>query len=532
MQYTNSYFTLDIEDNEIYMNYYPAVSDGEKLKIPEVTEILDRNKIENYDLNVIKETLLRAEQPTRVRICNQGAYQFDETMEIKVTPDAMYAVVRFYPPSNKGKRMSESEIRRDLEYHKVTYGIQDDVIEKHIASPEYFKNILVAVGQKPVQGKDGYITYHFDTDRKAKPRLKDDGTVDFHQLDNIAHVRKGDILADITPAIKGEMGYNVYGGQLPPEKVIKVYFKYGKNIKISEDQLQLISDVDGYAVLEGDRVFVSNLYEIENDVDNSTGDVAFNGSILVRGNVRTGFKLKADGDIEVYGVVEGAELDAGGDVILHRGIQGMNRCVIRAKGNLVCGFIESATISAEGNIEAGSIFNSNVSAKGEIKVSGKGGSIIGGYVRATNLIEATSIGTTMGSSTAVEVGIDPSIRDRIKEIEIQIKNKTAEVDKLDQLLAVFRKKQELGTLDKEKQGMINQFTKTIIMDKTEIKTLQNEYEEKMDSLSTDVNAKIMVVKDIHSGTKITISGNFIILHDTLSHCQFTLKNGEIVSGIW
>ena len=45
-----------------------------------------------------------------------------------------------------------------------------------------------------------------------------------------------------------------------------------------------------------------------------------------------------------------------------------------------------------------------------------------------------------------------------------------------------------------------------------------------------VNAKIMVVKDIHSGTKITISGNFIILHDTLSHCQFTLKNGEIVSG--
>ena len=76
MQYTNSYFTLDIEDNEIYMNYYPAVSDGEKLKIPEVTEILDRNKIENYDFNVIKETLLRAEQPTRVRICNQGESLF------------------------------------------------------------------------------------------------------------------------------------------------------------------------------------------------------------------------------------------------------------------------------------------------------------------------------------------------------------------------------------------------------------------------------------------------------------------------
>lgn len=532
MQYKNSYFVLDIDEDRVYMNFYPAVSGGERLKISEIGDYLERNGIQDYDLKSINDIIQDAEQPTRFKISNRGALQINETMDLKITPDGMYAIIRFFPPSSKGERMKEQEIRRDIEYHKIKFGVNEELLQKMVSQPEYFRNLIIAAGVPPVQGHDGSITYHFNTDKKVKPKLNEDGTVDFHKLDNIAHVKKGDVLAVITPVDRGKSGCNVYGAEIRPDKVTKVNFNRGNNLSISEDGLQLISDVDGYASLEGDKVFVSDVYDVPADVDNSTGDIEFNGAVVIRGNVRTGFRVKSGGNIEVYGVVEGAELEAGGDIILHRGVQGMNRCEIRAQGNLVSKFIESADVSVEGYVNAESILNSQVSAHGDIIVSGKGGSIIGGMVRSATLIEAATIGTAMGVSTSVEVGVDPAIKDRLKEIDETIKNKTAEINKLDQLVTLFRKKQEMGILEPDKLKMISQFTKTIILDKADIKELGIERERKQSLACENEEAKVKVIKDIHQGTKISISGEFIILNDTFSHCQYTKRDGEIVSSIW
>ena len=135
-------------------------------------------------------------------------------------------------------------------------------------------------------------------------------------------------------------------------------------------------------------ISVSNVYEVQADVDTSTGDIEYNGSVNVKGNVRTGFKIRAKGDVEISGVVEGALIIADGDVILHRGIQGMGRCQIIAKGNLVSRFIESAVVAVNGYIETDTILHSKITAKGDIFVRGKNGNIIGGNVRSTSLIEA------------------------------------------------------------------------------------------------------------------------------------------------
>ena len=135
---------------------------------------------------------------------------------------------------------------------------------------------------------------------------------------------------------------------------------HGKNIELTEDGLQLISLVDGHATLEGDRVFVSDNYDVPADVDNSTGDIEYNGSVTIKGNVRTGFSVHANGNVEIFGVVEGASIYADGDIILHRGIQGMGKGKLVCKGNLISKFIESADVSAEGYIETDTILHSNV----------------------------------------------------------------------------------------------------------------------------------------------------------------------------
>ena len=125
-----------------------------------------------------------------------------------------------------------------------------------------------------------------------------------------------------------------------------------------------------------DKVFVSNIYEVE-DVDASTGDINYDGNVLVKGNVRSGYTIIAKGNIEVNGVIEGAVLRTDGDILLKRGIQGMGKADVECEGNLVAKFIENARVVAGGFIQADSIMHSKVSAKGEIEISGKKGFVTG-----------------------------------------------------------------------------------------------------------------------------------------------------------
>ena len=527
MDYKNSYFELVIGERNVAMKYYPPVAGGEALTMDEIIEYLDEHGIKDYDIKKINENLITATKPVKFVISDETAYQIDEVMKVKVTPDKMYAIARFYPPSEGRKRADLDELERDLSAMKITNGILTDVLKKHVAYPEYCKNIIVAMGTKPVQGTKASIEYKFQTDRKAKPRLNDDGTVDFHHLDNISHVKKGDVLAILTKEDPGKSGMDIYGTEVRPAKVERLVLKHGNNIEMTEDGLQLISQVDGHVTLEGDRVFVSNNFDVAADVDNSTGDIDYNGSVTVKGNVRTGFSINAKGNVEIFGVVEGANIYAEGDIILHRGIQGMGKGRLECKGNLISKFIESAEVCVDGYIETDTILHSNISAKGDIYVRGKNGNIIGGKVRSTSLIEATRIGSTMGTMTEVEVGTDPSVSARLHEIKGLINDKSEERKKLEQLVSLLRKKQDAGMLEPDKLPLIQSTTKNMILLDSDMKKLTDEYNELSELIAGNKNAKIQARSDVYAGTKVVIAGDFILIHDDLAHVRFKKEKGEI-----
>ncbi len=120
-----------------------------------------------------------------------------------------------------------------------------------------------------------------------------------------------------------------------------------------------------------EKIIVNNIYEVAGNVGSSTGDITFDGSIVVHGNVITGFRVEATEDIEVMGGVEGATILAGGMITLHSGIQGMGKSNIQCGGDLHTKFIEQADVACGGNIYSEAILHSKVSCKGEIIVDGK-----------------------------------------------------------------------------------------------------------------------------------------------------------------
>lgn len=526
MQDKNGYFEIVNGDDSVTMRCYPPTGGGQPLKVEDVSNFLDRVGVKNYDIITINNLISRDDICEEI-ISNETCFSFDESMEIMVTADKMQGIARFYPCSSDGSRMSKDEIIRTLNQGGIRYGILDKAIDNFIENPEYCKNILIAKGTNPTEGTDATIEYFFKTDKNAKPQLNEDGTVDFHHLNNISNVKVGQVLAALTPENPGVPGTSVLGEIVNPPKVKKLSLKYGKYIKISEDKLKIISEVDGHATLENEKVFVSNNYDVPADVDNSTGDISYNGSVTVKGNVRTGFSVEADGDVEVFGVVEGAKIVAGGNIILHRGIQGMGKSEIRTKGNIISKFIESADVIVDGYIETDTILNSNVSAKGDIYVRGKNASLIGGNVRSTTLIEAAVIGSPMGTSTSVEVGTDPAVRDRIKKLKESIENKKAENEKLQQILTVLRKKKDMGILEEEKLPMLSQLTKTILLNTTEINDAKEEMESTEKLLQENENARIRATKSIHQGTKVTVAGDYIYIHKEVIHSEFMRHRSEI-----
>src|SRR5699024_4874306 len=95
--------------------------------------------------------------------------------------------------------------------------------------------------------------------------------------------------------------------------------------------------------LKDGRVIVSEVFEVDN-VDNKVGNIDFNGTVIVKENVLNGFQIRAEGDVEVRGVVEGAYIENNGDIVVKQGIQGYNRLTIKTKGNVVTKFVENAIL--------------------------------------------------------------------------------------------------------------------------------------------------------------------------------------------
>lgn len=524
----NAFFQVIRSNRGTGIKFFPPLGGGEELNATEVLKYLEKEKIDIDDLGSLNQGLKKGKsEEVTVWLSAKSGYAIQEFMMVTSVKEEMFAVARFYPPSNDGKRMPKEEILRELGYIGVKYGIDEKMIDDFIANPNYCTNYVIARGKPVVQGKDARIEYCFHTDRKARPKRNEDGSVDFHQLNNISHIKEGDVLAKLIPADMGKSGMNIRGQEVKPRKVEQKRFQYGKNISVSEDGLSLISQVNGHAVLEGESVFVSNVFDVPGDVDNSTGDIQYEGNVLVHGTVKTGFRIEASGDVEVLGAVEGAVIKAGGQIILHHGMQGMKKGMLEAEGNIIARFIESATVTTSGFVEVDSIIQSQVSAKEEIVVNGSKGFIIGGVVRSFSTVSAKTIGSPMGISTVVSAGTDPALKDRAKEITEQLKKETEQLKQIAALVDMYQKKQKAGKLSKDNIPLYIKAVENLKALKEQNVNLNSELEELNRQMDENKNACIKVLQDIFPGVRIIISEEQMLVNQVLSHCRFVKEEGTI-----
>ncbi len=527
MENRNGYFQLLVEENKTSLKMYPPEGEGALFPIGDLFSYLDRLKI-SYDMVQVKRYYDGLKSvPLVMPLDRENHYAEREVMIINIAEDKMAVTARFMAPSNNGEKMDMTEILGDLLHQGIKAGVKKDAIEEFLSKREYCKDYLIAEGKGATRGEDAYIEYYFNTDLSMKPTENEDGSVDFRNLNNISPVHEGDLLARLYKEKPGEMGYNVQGEKIRPPEVKRCRLLFGSNVRRNEDKTELYSMVNGHVTLSNDQVSVSNVYDVE-DVGNATGNINYDGTVDIKGNVNSGFKVYAKGDIVVGGVVEGAELEAEGEIILKRGIQGGGRAKVKAKGNVVAKFIEGATVSAEGFIRTESILHSNVSAKGEIEVSGRKGFVTGGTVRSLSMITAKNIGSETGGSARLEVGIDPVLKERYNILGKEIKDTEEQMAKVYPVLIAFGKRIGRGEkMEEEKMTQMRALTKTYSAMESDVKNKKKEYAEIKECLATDADACIKVTGMIYPGASIAISDVSMNIKSRDQYCRFIKEGGEV-----
>ena len=341
---------------------------------------------------------------------------------------------------------NEKDLRRFLEANEIVYGILEDAVKSIFQEGKYDQPVLVALGKRVENDKDGAVKLFFDTEIRPKSDVK--GNIDYKELNLVQNVKKGDKLAEVTPPEKGAEGCTIFGKKVAPKEGVKPTLPKGENTYPDPNNPDiLLAEIDGAAKLKGFLVNVEPAFQIKGDVDFETGNIEFVGSVVVGGDVKNGFMIKAKGDIQVNGVVEDAIIEAGGDVLIKMGFIGRGEGKIVAQGKVTANYCVGENIISEGDINIIEyVMHSKIQTKGKLFVKDKKGLIVGGECYAVKGIEANTIGNESYTATSVVAGIDKEIGEQLRLKRAYLWKNAENITEIDK---VIKKIQRLRLVKKD-----------------------------------------------------------------------------------
>lgn len=294
---------------------------------------------------------------------------------VTLSEDAMEAWICFHTEAP----VPVAELRAGLEAAGVVAGIDEFLLQDLAEAHRVGQHYCIARGLPPDEG----LEFAFALTPDSSPRRLPDGRVDFFNLNTVQNVVQQQILVSALPPEARKPGLTVTGVPLPPPKHAVSLPKAGTNVALAPDGQALIALINGYPSLRGDTLHVEPTYTLSGNVDFAVGNLTCVSHLVVTGDVKGGFSIKAAGDVTVHGVVEAARIEAGGHLRLYSNVFGNHRASLRSGQSVEAAFIDAATVEARRDIVlARGARHSTLHAGGSIRVQGSASQVVGGELRA------------------------------------------------------------------------------------------------------------------------------------------------------
>ena len=387
---------------------------------------------------------------------------FNGVVEVRIAQNLMSAELAALPAGERGTMPSEEYVRELIRSKGVAFGVNKDElrvfmarISKGIAAQE---KTVVATGLPAVKGDDGHVEFCFNTESSPAPAINPDGSADYKSISIVTAVGAGTVLARLYPPSKGTQGMDILGRVIKARDGVPAALPVGANTAIPNgDQTSLISLMDGIVSFDGTAVSVVEGYAIPGNVDYSTGNISYERTIAINGDVKSGFEVNCGGDLQVNGLIEDSRVTVKGNVLCRYGFVGTGKGVIDAGGDVNLTYMKNQTLISQGNVNiAKEAINCNILARKSIKIYGHSLSAAGGTLISTESIVVKTVGNISGIKTTLQIDPEPEFVDEMLKMTAAVEQHRSNIKKLTQSLETMpaSKKQDKELVRKLKTAVI------------------------------------------------------------------------------
>lgn len=452
------------------------------------------------------EEAAASEQPAAPIIATRQ----DASFEVLIAEDMMTATVSL-TNAYGGKKVNAREILIDANKRGINHGLDTQKITQlaakaRTAEPGAVFNEIIANGTPPKHGIDGELEKIAWTlkDRILKPEKQSDGSVDMRNLGPVISCQIDDEMMRRHPPKPGEYGYGVTGTEIPFNQGKDYKLHVGEGTKISDqDQDLLVATRPGLPRLIDFGMTVDDVLELDR-VDLSTGNIEFNGSILIKDNVAEEMVVKATGDISIGGIIESATVEAQGDILIGNGIIGRklgedsdeHSVSVSAKKDIYAKYAQNADlICGQDIIMKEYLFNCSTQAGNSIWVGRENvadGHLMGGRAAAGRQITAGYIGAESGSSAKIDLSLMVlQMRDDVQQLETEQREQQELFIKLTDTVRQLRQmgERKKSAADKAQEMLLEQEQRAKEIDNT-IETKRQERQELLEQVALVAHRKL------------------------------------------
>jgi uncharacterized protein (DUF342 family) len=229
----------------------------------------------------------------------------------------------------------------------------------------------------------------------------DEARVDFKDSGRIFTVACADVVAHLYPGEPGHDGICVRGEPIVLPDGELVGDVLGEGVSLDADGRTIRATQSGRVVHFENVLSVLQVYQIESDVDFSTGNIRFDGHVIVKGSVLDEFEIECK-SLEVEGSVGAATIFVEADAVLSGGINGNGKCRLFIGGRCEAKYVNQVTAHIGGDlvVERG-ITNSEIICWGGLSAS----RVVGGKSSARMGYLIEDLGSDLGVVTVVAPGL-------------------------------------------------------------------------------------------------------------------------------
>jgi uncharacterized protein (DUF342 family) len=471
---TDQYLDLDISPDLVQM----------KIEVNAIHELIQKSEFKHFfifDENIIDAiSSYKSAQKNNISavIENRIGERRDTQIKCRIVEDQLGAYLTI-TSGYAGKLPTVNSLIKELD----TSGIKRGVSKKRLTSlveqctqalpGEVFEE-LIAKGLPPRVGKSSQLKPLVQNalDRILKPQTVGSARVDMRNLGAIICVQKGTELLRRMHPTDGRNGYSVGGDVIKAKSGEWIKFRPGDGTVISDgDENLLLADIAGMPKFKDQKMWVDDIFTCKG-VNVGSGNVDYDGSVLVNGDVTEKMEICATGDVTVNGFVESATIQAGGDIIITEGAMGkVNDSAteystsLTSKGSVHVQHGQGLDINCNGNVTVGrQLAYSRINCRGKVTVGAidrPNGNIFACTIKCQNALTAGTIGAVSGSNLSVDFsdGFNTLLerKDTLDELLMKIKqNNIRHHERMNIINSKFIPQDMQGRVDEANQMFQNE----------------------------------------------------------------------------